>query len=561
MSKNRLEQFFLEGRRPYLWIVAAGSLLYFKALFYGYTFLDDNILILQNYNFLRDMSNISQAFFQQVFPNSFLPYYRPMLTVSFMLDAQIGGLSPLVYHLTNIIIHVTASSLVFTLFTRLGYARWQSFLAGLIFTVHPVLSQGVAWIPGRNDSLLAVFTLASFLYFVDFLQKRQWRHYLLHVVFFILAIYTKETALILVVICFLYIHLIAKEKLFSFNERMFAAGWLIGIVLWCWTREAALTASREVTLFDMGSLIIIYMPAMVQFIGKIFFPFNLSVFPIIQDTSYIYGVTAVALLIAALVLTKKRRYNYIAFAVAWAVFFMLPSLIRANYRISADFIEHRVYVPIIGFMMILLETDAMKNFNIRKRSGLFFAGVIILAFSAITFRHIDNLKDRISFWENAVKTSPHSYFAHLAMASTYHDMGQDDKSAGEYKKCLELDPLEPSAFYGLGYIYLKSGMLDEAERYLKKTLAVHPFYDRAYLELGVLYYKRGQPQLAEKAWNDTLRINPENAVAYKNLAIYYQERKDFKRAAYCAKRLKDLGIQVPDEFLKSIEDLQRGQAE
>ena len=90
---SMLERSFLEGWRPYLWIAAVITVLYAKSTLFGYTFLDDNVLILKNYDFLKEMTNIIPAFFQKVFAKSYLPYYRPLLTVSFILDAQIGGTS------------------------------------------------------------------------------------------------------------------------------------------------------------------------------------------------------------------------------------------------------------------------------------------------------------------------------------------------------------------------------------------------------------------------------------------------------------------------------------
>lgn len=560
MSKNQFERYFLEGWRPFAWIAAAIILLYSKSLWFGYTYLDDHVLILNRIDSIRDLSNLWEAFFQKVFPKSYLPYYRPVLTLSFMFDARMANNSLFFYHATNIAIHIAASGLVFLFLTKLGYGRELSFFFAAIFAVHPVLSQGVAWIPGRNDTLLALFALASFICFMEFLKSGKAMSYAWHLIFFVVALFTKESALVLIFMFLLYMHTVAAEKLFSPRERMCAAGWIMATILWWYARESAMTVSKTMNVYEMGSLIVAYLPAGLQFIGKVFFPFNLSVFPIMADTTFACGALAAVLLAAALFMTKPKRLNFILFGAAWAAGFLLPSLIRANTRLAADFLEHRLYVPIIGCIILLCETHTVRALERRTAAMRTFAAAVILVFSVITFRHIDNFSGRFAFWRNAVKTSPHSSFAHLALGIACHDNAMVDEAVAEYGKCLALDPLEPGAHYGLGDIYLRKGMIDKAEQEMKKTIAVYPGHENSYLGLGVIYYRSGRLKEAETMWKRAISIHPDNARAYKNLAIYYYERRQFQKAADCARRLREMGLQVPESFLRSLAAAGKGQS-
>ncbi len=550
MSGMTFRRYFLEGWRPYLWIAAVIAAVYAKSISFGYTFLDDNVLILKNYDFLKDMTNIVPAFFRKVFADSYLPYYRPLLTVSFILDAQIGGTSLVFYHITNIIFHTVASCLVLVFLTRFGYEKLPSFLLSMIFAVHPVLSQGVVWIPGRNDTIMAVFILASFISLIGMLRTERWAYYAGHLIFFLLAIFTKETALVLIPVSLAYLYLIANERILSRNAVVLAVGWMVCAFLWYSCRLVAVRGSMDITVVDVLTVLFAYLPAAIQFMGKIFFPVNLSVFPIMQDTTYLYGVVSVAAIFIALLFTKQKRYNYIVFGFAWAILFLLPSLMRANYRISADFIEHRVYVPMIGLFIVLLETDLLKN--MKKPAMTAAATLAIVGCVILTFIHIDNFRDRFAFWTNAVRTSPHSPFAHMAMGNIEYDSGRIDEAEVEYKKALALDPLEMKSLFGLGKVYLKKGMFKEAEKAFRKTLAVYPFYDNAYMELGVLYYKQGKPDEAKQAWIKAITIEPNNAEANKCLAIFYKEQKDYAMAAYYARQLRRMGLEPPADFMKSI---------
>src|SRR3990172_13428833 len=143
--KDSWKRTLLAGGRPYVWIILTGFVLYAKTLFYGITYLDDSSWLLDYQYFLKNLSNIGLLFSR---PDFLTPiFYRPVLGLSFMLDAQGSGSSPFGYHLTNVCIHLINACLVFALFMRLGYRRGLSFFFALVFTVHPGLTMAVAWIP------------------------------------------------------------------------------------------------------------------------------------------------------------------------------------------------------------------------------------------------------------------------------------------------------------------------------------------------------------------------------------------------------------------------------
>jgi tetratricopeptide (TPR) repeat protein len=550
MKESVFDRYFVEGWRPFFWITALAAALYARSLAFGYTFLDDNVLILCNQGFLGDLSNIASAFSRTVFAGSRLPYYRPLLMISFIIDAQFGGANLLVYHIANIALHAMAASLVFMLLARLGYERWKAFLFGAIFTVHPALSQGVAWIPGRNDMMLAVFALASFIYLLKFLGEGRPSCYIAHAALLLGALFTKETAVVIVALAAFYMYAVRKERPFSGRALALWAGWAACLAVWFLLRRSAIKGASDVTIVEAGQLVWMYLPAALQFLGKIFFPFNLSVFPVIRDTTNLYGAAAAALVLFLVIRTKDKAYPMILFGAAWAAAFILPSLIRANSRISADFLEHRVYVSIVGIFIVLLETGLLKN--AKKRIAVPAAALLAAVFAAVTYFHMAGFAGRFEFWGEAVRKSPSSPFAHLAMARAWLDNGRFDEAGAEFKKCLSLDPLEPSSFFGLGEIAVGKGRLDEALGYFRRTIAVHPFYDSAHVEAGAVCYKTGRAHEAEEHWLRALEINPSCVAAAKFLAILYGERKDYEKAKLYARRLRSLGLEPPEGFRKSI---------
>ena len=146
-SNDKSSWFFQNRKLPLLTILITTFLLYARVVGFEYIGLDDTLLIVDNQAFLQDLSNIPQAFQQNVFqvPNqpSTKAYYRPVLTLSFMLNAQFGKTDPKVYHFTNIILHILACLLLLQFFCLLKHRFETAFVLTMIFAVHPILGQSV----------------------------------------------------------------------------------------------------------------------------------------------------------------------------------------------------------------------------------------------------------------------------------------------------------------------------------------------------------------------------------------------------------------------------------
>ncbi|OIO38737.1 MAG: hypothetical protein AUJ75_02450, partial [Candidatus Omnitrophica bacterium CG1_02_49_10] len=498
------ENIFLKGRRPWYWIILIGFLLYAKTLSFGFNYLDDNALILDNFYFISNLSNIPRLFMEDVFHHhSGGSYYRPLLSLSFMLDAQLGGAKPFIYRLTNVSLHVISASLVFSLLIKLHYKKILSFFFSLVFAVHPVLTQAVAWIPGRNDSLLTVFVLFSFIYFLDTLNKKNRASYLSHLLFFALALLTKETAVLLPVICVLYIILISRDKLFSTNTLYLICGWAVVAVPWFLVRKAALKAPIGTADFDIAGSLAVNAPAIVPFVGKAIFPFRLSVLPVMKDTPMLYGAMAIAIIIFLIIFSKKKRINFIIFGILWFLLFLVPSFIQ-SISSTPNFSEHRVYLSLIGLAFLFLEFDFVKKVETNNRLNLALGAFVVALFAAITFYHSDNFRDKISFWENAVRTSPRSAFNGNNLGSMYYLEGLTGKAERAWRKALELNPDERLVHGNLGLLYMDRSSFPEAEREYKKEIELNPLYDNVYFNLGILYYKTGRPEDAAELWEKTI---------------------------------------------------------
>jgi len=547
MKSETIHHIFLKSWRPYAWITAFIGLLYARSLFFGYTYLDDNQLILNNFHFIKDIGNIFQAFFQDVFMSYSDAYYRPLLTISFILDAQLWGTNIMGYHFSNIVFHVIASSLLLALLTKLGYQRLPAFLLTIVFAIHPVLTQAVAWIPGRNDTLAAIFVLLSMLTFLQSIKSRYWLTYILHFLCFTLALFTKESVLLMALIFLFYLYGIAKEKLKSIPTVVYLGGWMISTGLWFSMRQLALTHQVSVDLLSW----ITNCPAGLQLFGKIFFPFNLSVLPVIQDTTLWYGLSAMVCLAVLIIFTRDKRYSFLGFGFAWFFLFLAPTFFWTSAKDVTFFLEHRMVLPFMGLIIIFLETTIGKKIS-EKKSFLWLWIIIIMALSFQTFRHSIHFKNRISFWKNAAQNSPHSPLAQRNLGAMYYLENNLEDAEMYYRKSLALNPQEPMANMNLGLIYAQQKKYAEAEKAYLKELKINPHYDNAHFNLGLLYYQVGLQQKAAVLFQKTIELNPNYFDAYQYLALYYIDQGKLDQARYSLQQAQKRGGQIHPQVINAF---------
>ena len=540
-----LDRLLLASWRPYALIGAAGFALYFRVLSFGYVYLDDNSLILDRSPRLNGFAGVLDAFRSDIFhSHGGGAFYRPVFALSLGLDAWLRGASPVVYHLDNVVVHLAAAGLVFALLARLGYSRGTALFCALLFDVHPVLSQAVAWIPGRNDSLAAVFVLSAFLPFAACLDARReraggWCLCTAHVLFFALALFTKETAVASIGVFLVYAFLLRKER-----ERgalaACAVGWLAVLAAYYALRRGALVDPLRLSPVEMARSIGLNLPGLLQSAGKILLPVNLAVLATIGDTGLFYGAAASLAVLGALATTPKKRWRNILFGLCWFVLFFLPSMLLRSTKTADIALEHRSYLPIIGFLIVLMETAAARDR--RGRSAVVLGALVLAVFSTVTWRRLDVFKDRLVFWRSAVGTSPHLPWAHVNLGTVYYMDGDLARAAAEFSAASALNPREPMVHNDTGLIFLREGRIPEAEREFKAELAINPDFDNALFNLGQVYYHLGRPAQAESFWEKTLKVNPDYAGAYYGLIVLSIGRRDHGAAARYAERLRSRGL-------------------
>jgi len=530
----------------YILIILLGILTYGRTLTFGYVDYDDTFLIQRDQAFLRDLSNIPKAFTRDVFAVKYYEsshaFYRPIMTLSLMIDTQIGTTNISVYRATNLLIHILCAIVLFHLMTNLGFSREIALIGSLIFTVHPVNAQAVAWVPGRNDSILALMCMLSLLFLVRFTDGYKIKDYLPHILFFLLALFTKEPAVFLIVLFILILFITHKwpEKK---NILLLISGWMVSMLLWFIMRRTAVSQS-PVGVSDVIKSVIINLPGFIQYTGKIFIPLNLSVYPVRIDIPIIYGLISLAIILIIVITSKiKTRKGIILLGLMWYVVFLIPALISPEPGPQSILLEHRLYLPFAGLIIGLMETRILKDLCTERLLRPLIIILLVMLIS-ITYFRSSVYRDSLSFWKDAVRTSPTSPVAHINLGQQYFKLRDLDRAEEEAKKALSLDPETELAHNNLGIIYAVKRKFKEAEAEFRKELEINPDYEDALYNLGMIYYEQGEIEKAMKYWYRVLSINPYHIKTNKILALFYYKFGDIKRAKIHAQRLREQGIDI-----------------
>jgi len=531
---------------PLLWLAAAVLAVYLPTLGFGFTQLDDSIFIQEFRAYNEDISNLITSFTRGVFHETDDTYYRPFLMNIMLLNYQISGQDIAGYHAVNILLHLLSTFLLFRLFLVLGVRQLHAFLLCLVFAVHPVLTQAVTWIPGRNDTLLAVFMFLFLIGAMRYTQGGKTQTLLLSALCLLCALFTKETALLAPAAGF--VMLVVPGK-YNWKERRLVvqyAVWAGVFTLYYAVKSAATVKSVAMDITGTLGDFVSRLPLIVQYTGKIFLPFNLSVFPIQQDTVYYYGIIALIALVALVILSRKHGVRMMVTGVLLFLIFLAPALL-VPYSLNEQAFEHRLYLPMAGMLLLLSQTVLFRNRQTDRTVITIVVGVAA-GLSVLNYRHQQHFTDPVTFWKQAAETSPHSAYA-LMMYGARVD-GRVNKYA-LIRRAYALNPDEKYLNYYYGLMLMEQDSIDQAEQHLLKEQRRSDYYECDFHLASIAFQKRDFPLAAERMERFLTR-DPMNAPAHSNLLLLYLDMGRKDAALNQARKMRERGIAIAPEIQQRL---------
>ncbi len=475
---------FVARSGPAAFVALAALGVHGPSIAFGFTDLDDRDLVVDDQPFLIRWSSLWRAFGRSYMHrvDAQHPYYRPLVTASYVLDAHWSGVRPIGFHATNVIVHVAASLLFLLLLRRLGLGGMVALVAAAVFAVHPVLVCAVEWIPGRNDSLLAVFVFAAWLAFLSDRERPSWLARAAHMVFFGLALLTKETAAVLPLVLVAHTALMEGERARLVHWRGAVASTVIG---WCFCLTARFGASIATLPRGMAGALVGHASLLPSGFGQVVFPVNPTLLAVTDDAPIGLGLVAMALLASLTGLVPGVRRRTVALGVVVFALWSLPPLAMPGTLT----LNHRLYLPACGVLIAFAEI--VRAVAAERRAVAAFGAGTVAALGALALAFGATFHDRRVFALASVDTAPLAPLAHVCLGRVCQLDGDDDRALAEYASAIGLGAVDV-VHNNMAVIHMAHARWSDAEREIHEELRVDPRYARAYDNLAIVLFRTGR---------------------------------------------------------------------
>jgi len=564
------------------WLMAAAVVVpaaYWSALSAQAISFDDNEYLVNNELVKNPSWAHAWQFISEVWePSTVHGYYQPLTMISLMVDYALGGRVDdlAAFHRTSLILHMLNTLLVIILFYQLFRNAWAAGMVGLLFGVHPMWVETIAWVGERKTLLAAFFVLLSLVFYIRYARAGSRWEYGLSLLWFVLALMSKPTSTPLPV----GMLLLDIWPLKRFNRRAVLEKipfLLIAGVSAVITYESQRRTAIAVTPSQTGAAHIFYVLThnIIFYLRNLAWPVNLSShYPYprplnLENVNVIIGVVGTVVLIPALLISLRWTRSLL---VGWSYFFVMifPTMgvITFTNVIAADkfaylpvfglllplvyglsklwrwcrekntFWPRTASVGIVGILSVLLSTGSHAYLDHWRTSESLFRYMISFAPQSPTltfhlayeFAQQGRRDEAIEYYRRTVEIYPQYAKAHNNLGTLLAEEGKLDEAIRHYKLALKNDPEHALAHNNLGNALLNKGKLDEAHKHLELAVHYNPQYAEAHYNLANLYVRQEKWEPAVKQYRLALKLDPQLAAAYKNLASAYMRQGNLPKA-------------------------------
>lgn len=538
-KKNNYSDYLSNSTVQYIIIIVLGLIAYLQTISFGLVNCDDNG-IFANFEYYKSISNLWNAFFHGYYNSE---YYRPIVTISFIIDALIGGNDYFINHLTNIVLHLLSCFGVLYLFINLKYSRIISFFIASIYTVHPLFINAVAWLNGRNDLLVGLFSIIAFICFIKYLESSSIKYYTIHLISFFFALFSKELGLVFPFICVTYIILFEKKTLIRKENIILYLAWVFIGIIWYLLRSMSTPGNPQE--FTGLSYFFINLPTIPEFISKFVIPYKIAGIPAFNTFVTIIGIALILVTTVLIIVKKERRLNYIIFGIIWYLLFIIPGMFKRmnNADEFFDYLDCRSYLPMIGFIIILLEVTTKKIVDYKNKLVLIIHIVIVLCLLSITIIKVQDYKNPIEFWTAAIKNNPDRAINFRQMGMELQAIGNIAEAENMYMQALKLNPKSENEiiYIQLGMIGITKKDLKQAYFWFNKAYEANPAHKLAFTNMINALFDLGLHTQAIPFIQERLMNFPDEIDLYHKLVVAYLRINDENNARKYATILQNKG--------------------
>jgi cytochrome c-type biogenesis protein CcmH/NrfG len=527
-SPSALTQFLDKSGVMEVLVCAVTVLAYLGTLSFGFVY-DDKPVIVDNV-VIRSWRFLAHYFIPQISadiaPPSSGTFYRPIALLWLRLNYAIFGLHPSGWHFAMLACHVLTTYLVFVAVEKLSGNRRTAAVAAILFGLHPVHVENVAWLSSVNDLLMSVLLLASFLAYLNFRDGRKLKLWMAtSLLLFLLALLSKETAAAFPLLIFGFAVIFARPRATENSNLVWSAlkdglvsiPFFMVLVTYLAARRMMLHGLVQPIAPLSWTTMVLTSPSVLWFdLKHLLFPISSSEFyslAYVTVPGFENFLLPILCLVGALVaagywVSMLPDPRLAVFASGFAFVTILPTLyLRAI--APGDFVHDRfLYLPSVGIVILValtLEQVSTSKTLQRSSAPVKWAVVAILCAAAFvgTLSHQVQWASNILLYQNGIKSAPQNLVVQDNLANELANMGRYDRAVPLYLNALQRDPRFWPSNYNLGYAYYRTGRFSEAEDYLKRAIQIDDKDPDEFIYLARAQMERGElvqaAQNAERA--------------------------------------------------------------
>ncbi len=401
--------------------------------------------------------------------------FLPLTILSFGIERFFWGLNPFVFHLNNILLHILSSILVFALGYRMGLSRKGALIAALVFALHPMKVESVAWVTERKDVLSGVFYLGALVLYWDYIKSAQGMKYIFALLCGIASVLAKPMALSLPIILFLFDWVARRRP--TMNSLLDKLPFMIAI----WPIAAITTMLHtRPFLWNPVKTVLLGAYSSTFYVIKFFLPFDLSAIYLIpkpitlQQPQYAAAILTLTVVLLGFYLFRHKRWVVFAFLFYVLTMFFLWR-IDSYERIIVS--ERFMYIPSVGFSF-LIGAGWDKLFFKKpsgQRRGWIWASLLSSFLAGMTFSQCFFWQDSLVFWNEVLRKNPNYFKAFYNRADCLlndHTIAKryflDNKTRylmarEDLYQAIRISKDDPDAWNNLGYVFRRLGHNKEAD--------------------------------------------------------------------------------------------------
>ena len=515
------------------WVKGGVFIAVLTLIFYAQTFRfdfvnwDDFVNIYENENVVQ--FNVKGIFSEHVIGN-----YNPLSNLTFAVEYFFVKENAKVYHINNAILHILCTILVFVFMKRLGLSFTVSFLVSLLFGIHPMHVESVAWITERKDVLFGAFYLTSILLYLSWRKSGKNRFYFLSLIIFILSLLSKIQAvalpLSLILIDFWFDKKLTRRT-FVNKIPYFVLSLATGLVgIYFLKKQGSLDTG---VLYPLAQRLFIGSYSFMVYVIKSVVPWQTSAYypypAKLSSIFYLSMIPALMIFFAALAVYKKRpeiTFGILFFTVNVA--FMLQ-VVGAGVGFLAD---RFTYIPYIGLFLLyaLLFEHLQEKFPGKKT---FFRSVLVIYLGTISYQTLKQIKvweNSETLWTDVIRKQPDAILAYNNLANYYSENEEPDKALANYNISIKIQPHQAKVFKNIGNIFFRQGDYDKALENFDQSLSIDPEYSEVFTNRGAAYAAKGAFEDAIRDFTQVLNENPDNTNALSNRGFACYQTREYEKA-------------------------------